>query len=81
MKLIFLSILLLALQLAIFKSKVIGVHDADSNTVLTSDNQQIKVRLEGIDCPELKQDFGQKARRATSALCFGKGVRVQQTGK
>ncbi len=81
MKLIFIPILLLALQLAVFKAKVIGVHDGDSITVLTSDNKQIKVRLEGIDCPELKQDFGQKAKQATSALCFGKDVRVQQTGK
>lgn len=76
-----LSIALVALQLAVFKARVIGVHDGDSITVLTSDNRQIKVRLEGIDCPELKQDFGQRTRQATSALCFGKEVRVQQTGK
>jgi len=76
-----LSISLVVLQLAVFKARVIGVHDGDSITVLTSDNQQIKVRLEGIDCPELKQDFGQRAKQATSALCFGKDVRVQQTGK
>lgn len=64
-----------------FYAKVVGVHDGDSITVLTSSNQQIKVRFEGIDCPELKQDFGQRAKQYTSSLCFQKQVRVVTTGK
>lgn len=82
MKLFFISILLLFLSTSrTFNAKVVGVHDGDSITVLTSSNQQIKVRLEGIDCPELKQDYGQKAKQYTSTLCFGKEVRVEETGK
>jgi micrococcal nuclease len=64
-----------------FYAKVVGVHDGDSITVLTSSNQQIKVRFEGIDCPELKQDYGQKAKQYTSSLCFQKQVRVETIGK
>jgi endonuclease YncB( thermonuclease family) len=82
MKLLFsLSVFLLAFQFSTFNARIIGVHDGDSITVITSDNKQIKVRLEGIDCPELKQVFGQRARLATSILCIGKDVQIQQTGK
>ena len=82
MKLIFLSLLLLIIPLSdTFYAKVIGVHDGDSITVLTSAQQQIKVRLEGIDCPELNQNFGQKSKQLTAALCFNKLVRIVKTGK
>lgn len=64
-----------------FKAKVIGVTDGDTIVVLTEDNQQIKIRLEGIDCPESKQDFGNRAKQATVELCFGKEVIVQKTGE
>lgn len=81
MKSLFLqSIIFVKYQLTLFKAWVIGVHDGDIITVLTSDNPQIKVRIKGIDCPELKQDFGQKAKRATSALHLGKDVRIKQAG-
>jgi len=82
MKLFLLPLLLLfPLVSRTFFAKVVGVHDGDSITVLTSSNQQIKVRLEGIDCPELKQDYGQKAKQYTSSLCFQKQVRIETTGK
>lgn len=82
MKLFLLPLLLLfPLVSQTFYAKVVGVHDGDSITVLSSSNQQIKVRLEGIDCPELKQDFGQKAKQYTSSLCFQKQVRIVTTGK
>jgi micrococcal nuclease len=82
MKLLLLPLLLLfPILSSTFYAKVVGVHDGDSITVLTASNQQIKVRLEGIDCPELKQDFGQKAKQYTSSLCFQKQVRIETTGK
>jgi len=66
---------------ATFNAKVIGVTDGDTIVVLNEDKQQIKIRLEGIDCPESRQDFGQKAKQATAELCFGKEVIIKQTGK
>lgn len=44
-------------------------------------NKQIKIRLEGIDCPEANQDFGNKAKQAVSELCFGKEVKIIESGK
>lgn len=34
-----------------------------------------------IDYPEYKQDFGYKAKQATSDLCFGKEVRIEKSGE
>lgn len=39
---------------------VVSVHDGDTITVLAAGNEQIKVRLEGIDAPELKQPLGEQ---------------------
>lgn len=77
---IILSLLLFAVQNEIFTAKVIGVTDGDTIVVLTDENKQIKIRLEGIDCPETKQDFGTKAKQVTVDLCFQKTVRVEQSG-
>jgi micrococcal nuclease len=63
-----------------FTAKVIGVTDGDTIVVLNSNNQQIKVRLEGIDCPESHQAFGDRAKQATVELCFRKEVTIQKTG-
>jgi endonuclease YncB( thermonuclease family) len=64
----------------VFDAKVIGVTDGDTIVVLTEDKLQIKIRLEGIDCPEMKQDFGTRAKQATSELCFGKRVSIYKSG-
>jgi endonuclease YncB( thermonuclease family) len=52
-----------------FDALVVGVHDGDTITVLR-DRQRIRVRLHGIDCPELGQPFGRPAKRLTSSLVF-----------
>lgn len=39
-----------------------------------------KIRLTGIDCPEHNQDFGSRAKEATSELVFGKFVTVRPAG-
>lgn len=36
-----------------------------------------QVRLNGIDCPELGQAFGRRAKQFTSQLAFGKEVVVR----
>jgi len=45
-------------------ARVVGVHDGDTLTALTDDKRQLKVRLHGIDAPELGQPFGQASKRA-----------------
>ena len=57
--------------------QVVGVHDGDTLTLRVVGNQPVKVRLAGLDAPELDQTYGQKAKRALSALAFGKEARVE----
>jgi endonuclease YncB( thermonuclease family) len=63
-----------------FDGKVIGIVDGDTIIVLNENNEQIKIRLEGIDCPESNQDFGNRAKQEVSGLCFKKNVHVIQSG-
>ena len=58
-----------------FSGRVVGVTDGDTIKVLRN-GETVRVRLEGIDCPERSQDFGTRAKQATSDLVFGKTVRV-----
>lgn len=64
----------------ILKGKVIGVTSGDAIVVKLDDKTQLIVRLEGIDCPELKQDYGDSAKMATVALCFNKRVKIEKVG-
>jgi len=57
------------------KGQVVSVSDGDTITVL-QDSGQHKIRLYGIDSPEKKQDFGQKAKQFTSRMVFKQEVRV-----
>ena len=59
-----------------FTGKVVGVSDGDTVTVLDH-KTPVKVRLEGIDCPEKTQAFGSRAKLFTSKACFGKTVEVK----
>jgi endonuclease YncB( thermonuclease family) len=61
----------------VYQGKIVGVSDGDTITVLRNGNTQVKIRLEGVDCPEKTQDFGQRAKQFTSGLVFGKTVTVQ----
>ncbi len=54
--------------------KVVGVHDGDTLTGITASNEQVKVRLDAIDAPEIKQPYGQAAKKALSDMVFGKEV-------
>ena len=63
-----------------FTAKVVGITDGATIRVLRG-KEEIKIRLEAIDCPESHQAFGTKAKRATSELAFGKTVTVQTKSK
>ena len=63
-----------------FSGKVVSVLDGDIIEVLRHQHPE-RIRLNGIDCPEKGQAYGQKAKQATSALVFGKVVMLQTFGK
>lgn len=61
----------------IYVAKVIGITDGDTLKVLKAGNEQVKIRLSGIDCPESHQAWGQLAKDAISDHIFGQNVSVQ----
>ncbi len=56
--------------------RVVGVHDGDTLTGLNDQKEQVKVRLDAIDAPELGQPFGRSSKKALSDKVFGKDVVV-----
>jgi endonuclease YncB( thermonuclease family) len=79
------ALLLLALVCACQRGEaaegaVVRVRDGDSIVVMRG-GVGVEVRLDGVDCPELAQAFGKKAKGFTSALAFGKAVRLVGKGK
>lgn len=60
--------------------KVVGISDGDTITILTEQNQNIKVRLAEIDAPEKKQPWGQNSKQALSDLIFSLSVTVESVG-
>jgi len=61
--------------------KVIHVADGDTITILDSSNQQLKIRLGGIDAPEKAQAYGQRSKEHLSGLIQGQQVIIETTKK
>lgn len=63
----------------VIEGKVINVHDGDTITVLNQSNENFHIRLQGIDAPELKQEFGSVSQQNLSRLVLGKQVTIYWT--
>ncbi len=61
----------------IIRGKVVKIADGDSFTLLTPENQQIRIRMFGIDSPEKGQAFYRKSKNNLSRYIFGKNVLVK----
>lgn len=59
-----------------FTGKVVGVSEGDTISFMRK-GKAVKVRLHGIDCPEIGQPFGTTAKWVTSDLAFRKEVEVR----
>lgn len=57
-------------------ARVVSVTDGDTIKVL-QEGKEIRVRLYGVDTPEKKQPFGQKAKAFTAAMVAGKMVEIE----
>ncbi len=60
---------------------VVSVADGDTVRVMDVNRKQHRVRLYGIDTPEIDQEFGRIARNALSKLVFSKNVVVDYEEK
>lgn len=61
--------------------RVVSVHDGDTVRALDPDKREHRVRLHGIDAPEVGQAFGTKSRDGLRTLVMGKVVTVDHRGE
>lgn len=61
--------------------KVTYIVDGDTFDLLTEDSVKVRVRLNGIDCPERKQDYYQVCKEALGKYIFAKNVTLITHGK
>ena len=59
-----------------FSGEVVGVTDGDTILVMRN-GEAVRVRLDGVDCPENHQAFSQSAKEFTSVTVFSKVVTVR----
>lgn len=58
---------------------IVGVHDGDTVTLLDATRHQHKIRLSGIDAPELSQAFGRVSRKHLADQVAGRTVVIEWT--
>ena|SRR5437870_12654527 len=62
-----------------FTGQVVRILDGDTIEVLHNTRAE-RIRLNGIDCPEKGQPYGQEAKQAASDLVLGGEVTLQTYG-
>lgn len=84
MKKILILIVMLFLSMPIFSEnyRVLYISDGDTIAVKKTENGKatgklIKVRLFGIDAPELKQDYGYESKQALMNFIKNKDVKIE----
>ena len=57
--------------------RVVAIANGGALTLPAASNQQVKVRLHGIDAPESREAWGTRARQALSGMAFQREIRVE----
>ena len=65
---------------AYVSGEVVGVLDGETLEILHNHHPE-RIRLNGIDCPEKGQAFGQRAKQTAPRLGYGKEVPLESFGK
>ena len=78
--LIFLLTLPPAIGAETFTGTVDWVTDGDSISVIR-DDKLVRVRLFGVDCPEMDQKYGKEAKALARELAYEKTVSIEPKGK
>ena len=59
------------------QDKVVGVADGDTITIFDTANKEQSIRLQGIDSPEMRRDFGEQAKQNLANLVYGRQVTIE----
>jgi endonuclease YncB( thermonuclease family) len=76
-----LACLCLPVTAATYTGRVVGISDGDTLTVLDAEQRQRKIRLAGIDAPEKRQAWGQRAQQFLGDRVFQRVVRIEVSKK
>ena len=69
-----------AIPAVAYQALVISCHDGD--TVRIRHNEKVeRIRLSGIDAPEIDQPFGIQSRNYLENIVLGRTVEIEETGK
>ena len=60
---------------------VVKIVDGDTFDLLTNENSTIRIRMNGIDCPERKQDYYKVAKDALGSFIFKKEIQLVTFGR
>lgn len=60
--------------------RVIGVAAGDSLTLMDAQRREYRLRLAGVDAPELRQPFGDEAQSALAAMVLNREVKARVLG-
>ena len=71
----------LLLSAQILKGRAVKIADGDTFTLLVNENEQVKIRIDGIDAPEKKQDFGNRAKEYLSSMIWNQELTIKVTKK
>lgn len=66
---------------ATYTARVVAIADGDTLTVLDAERRQHKIRLAGIDAPEKRQAWGQRAQQFLGERVFQRVVRIEVSKK
>jgi endonuclease YncB( thermonuclease family) len=61
--------------------RVVKISDGDTLTVLDAGKTQHRIRLAGVDAPELGQAFGRRAKQSLVEICAAREAQVETQGK
>jgi endonuclease YncB( thermonuclease family) len=65
------------LNAATLHGRVVSISDGDSITIIDTGNKQHKIRLLGIDAPEINQSYGQKSKQSLFELVNGRHIEIE----
>ena len=66
-------------QAAVYHGRVDRVVDGDT-LIVTTESDQLRVQIRGIDAPETDQPYGTEARKALTAMAIGRSVMLMTAG-
>jgi len=63
-----------------YSAQIVSILDADTIEVVHHHHAE-RIRLYGIDCPEIGQAYGARAKQVTAALLVGQKVKIKTHGR